>query len=123
MVKTKQPSQNKLINNLFLGMFYNSKNAYDGNANYDSVLSNALLSLPQNLVTEIEYLCQYKLDYTVLKDNILTNNLDSFTGLTLQKQLINAFFNDRNDGHKIGYTMVMRSANIAMLDGKECVYI
>jgi superfamily II DNA or RNA helicase/HKD family nuclease len=123
MVKTKQPSQNRLINNLFLGMFYNTKNPYKGNADYDSVLSDALLSLSQNLATEIEYLCQYKLDYTVLKDNILTNNLDSFKGLTLPKQLIPAFFNDRNDGHKIGYTMVMRSANIAMLDGKECVYI
>jgi superfamily II DNA or RNA helicase/HKD family nuclease len=122
MVLTKQPSQIQLINSLFLGMFYNSKNVYKGVANYNVALSNVLSSLPQNLMTEIDFLCRYKLEYTVLKDNVLTNDLNSFKGLKLQKQLIQAIFVNENDS-KIGYTPVMQSANRVKLDGKECVYI
>jgi superfamily II DNA or RNA helicase/HKD family nuclease len=95
IINSKQLSNNKIVNNLFIKMIFNAKKPFYGEvSNEDAFIKEMFEMITDNLLVEFNFLCKYKLEETKLLTNTITNELSSFVGIKIQSHLILALLNE-----------------------------
>jgi superfamily II DNA or RNA helicase/HKD family nuclease len=95
ILNSKQLSDNKIVNNLFIKMIFNAQNPFYGEVSNEDILIEEMFEMiTDNLLVEFNFLCKYKLEETKLLTNVITNELSSFVGIKVQSHLVVALLNE-----------------------------
>jgi superfamily II DNA or RNA helicase/HKD family nuclease len=94
IINQEKMSENKIVNNLFMRIVFNTKNRLRKSiVDIDHVVKLMFSEMSENFKTEFSYLCKYKMEFqeNELLNNDINNNIESFVGLTIETQIISSF--------------------------------
>jgi superfamily II DNA or RNA helicase/HKD family nuclease len=123
IINSKQLSNNKIVNNLFIKMIFNAKKPFYGEvSNEDAFIKEMFEMITDNLLVEFNFLCKYKLEETKLLTNTITNELSSFVGIKIQSHLILALLNE-SVIDKLNMSVYSPSACFLTRENTQTIYI
>jgi superfamily II DNA or RNA helicase/HKD family nuclease len=129
MIDFDRMSDNKIVNNLFLRIIFNTKNRLlEPKGDYNQIVESMFKGMSKKFKTEFSYLCKYKLEMQEheLLDNDINSNIKSFIGLTIEEQIVSSFASDNvvfeelhKDYQQKGiYSLSYNDKSIAIVAGK-----